>query len=385
MLTEAQVALRDEARQFAHDVVLPVANELDPQQAEIPQSLLDELAARGYFGIMIDKEHGGLGLGAFEYCLVTEELARAWMSVASVIARANGTGSMVPDLDERADILRRQAKGTFVTAGAFSEPEAGSDLANVQTRAERDGDDWILTGHKRWCGWALASDAIMVLARTGPDRRGDLDVFLVEKERGEFPEGMTGTTIPKIGYHGILSWNLELDGVRVPNSRVLVSADGKTGSGFSEFAKLINWGRLHTAARATGVARGALEDATLYARRRVQFGKEIGTFQGVKFKLADMATQVAAARSLWHDAARLEDSGQPSNQQCSMAKLFASEMAERVASDALQIYGGNGYTTENAIERYWRDARLTQIFEGTSEIQRTLIARSQLASVDHLV
>ncbi|MGY1806200.1 acyl-CoA dehydrogenase family protein [Blastococcus sp. SYSU D00669] len=379
MLTPVQESLQARARRFAHEEVLPVANELDPQRADIPDSLLKRMAEQGYFGLMIDPEHGGLGLGSFEYCLVTEELARAWMSVASVIARANGTGTRVPDPALRSELLRRQARGDFITAGAFSEPQAGSDLAAVECTAKRQGDEWVLNGTKRWCGWALAGDAIMVLARTGPDRRGGLDTFLVEKPRGTFPEGVTGTPISKIGYHGITSWNLEIRDLRVPGTHQLVSEQGESGRGFSEFAKLINWGRLHTAARAVGLAQGALEDATAYAKQRRQFGQPIAGFQGIKFKLADMATQVAAARALYYEAARKLDAGHPSNAQCSMAKLFASEMAERVASDAIQIHGGNGYTTDYPVERYWRDARLTQIFEGTSEIQRVLIARHQLA------
>ncbi|MEU6573643.1 acyl-CoA dehydrogenase family protein [Streptomyces sp. NPDC046805] len=378
LLTPAQEKLRDEAREFTATELLPVANELDPQHADIPWSTIDRMAELGYFGIMIDKEHGGLGLGMTEYCLVTEELARGWMSAASVIARANGTGSALADPDRRAEILRKQAAGQWISAGAFSEPEAGSDVAAVSCRAERHGDVYVLNGAKRWCGWALASDAILILARTAPGRREGLDVFLVEKARGEFPKGITGTPIPKIGYHGITSWALQITDLEVPAANLQVGPHGKTGSGFEMFANLINWGRLHTAARATGAARAALEDATAYAKQRVQFGKPISSFQGIKFRLADMATQVAASRAFYLDAAARFDAGLDCRQDCSMAKLFASEAAEKVASSAMQVLGGNGYTTEYAVERHWRDARLTQIFEGTSEIQRTIIAQHLL-------
>jgi alkylation response protein AidB-like acyl-CoA dehydrogenase len=377
-LTDAQRQLRDEAREFAHDEVLPVANELDPLKADIPWELVDKVAERGYFGILIDTEHGGLGLGNFEYCLVAEELARAWMSVASVIARANKTGTGVADPQWRDELLRKQAAGQAISAAAFSEPEAGSDLANVSCRAVLDGDHYVINGVKRWCGWAKASDFILLLARTGEDRRKGLDTFFIEKERDAFPEGIVGEPIPKIGYHGITSYSLTITDLRVPKTHVMVDAEGDTASGFAEFAKLINWGRLHTAARAVGAARGALEDASAYAVSRVQFGQPIASFQAIKFKIADMATQVEAARQLYYYAARLLDAGLPCDKECSMAKLFASEMAERVASDAMQVLGGNGYTTEHAVERHWRDARLTQIFEGTSEIQRTLIARHHL-------
>ncbi|MHA6782143.1 acyl-CoA dehydrogenase family protein [Pseudonocardia saturnea] len=378
LLTPDQEKIRDEARAFTATELLPVADELDPQHVDIPWALIDRMADLGWFGIMIDREHGGLGLGMTEYCLVTEELSRGWMSAASIIARANGIGAAVADPGRRADILRRQAAGKWISAAAFSEPEAGSDIAAVSCRAERRGDVYVLNGEKRWCGWAKAADAILVLARTAPGRREGLDVFLVEKERGEFPAGITGTPIPKIGYHGITSWQLTITDLEVPAADLQVRPDGATGDGFGLFADLINWGRLHTAARAVGAARGALEDATAYARRRVQFGKPISSFQGVKFRLADMATQVAAARALYLDAAARYDAGLACRQESSMAKLFASEAAEQVASSAMQVLGGNGYTTEHAVERHWRDARLTQIFEGTSEIQRTIIAQHLL-------
>jgi alkylation response protein AidB-like acyl-CoA dehydrogenase len=378
LLTPAQEKLRDEAREFTATELLPVANELDPQHADIPWSTIDRMAELGYFGIMIGAEHGGLGLGMTEYCLVTEELARGWMSAASVIARANGTGAALADPQRRTEILRRQAAGKWISAGAFSEPEAGSDLAAVSCRAERRGDVYVLNGEKRWCGWAKAADAILVLARTAPGRREGLDVFLVEKERGEFPAGITGTPIPKIGYHGITSWQLQITDLEVPAANIQVGPNGETGTGFALFADLINWGRLHTAARAVGAARAALEDATAYAKRRNQFGKPIASFQGIKFRLADMATQVAAGRAFYLDAAAKFDAGLDCRQDCSMAKLFASEAAEKVASSAMQVLGGNGYTTEYAVERHWRDARLTQIFEGTSEIQRTIIAQRLL-------
>lgn len=378
LLTPAQDKLREQAREYTATELLPVANELDPQHADIPWSTIDRMAELGYFGIMIAEQYGGLGLGMTEYCLVTEELSRGWMSAASVIARANGTGAAVADPERRAEILRRQAAGAWISAGAFSEPEAGSDVAAVSCRAERHGDHYVLNGEKRWCGWAKAADAILVLARTAPGRQEGLDVFLVEKARGEFPDGITGTPIPKIGYHGITSWQLQITDLEVPAANLQVGPNGETGTGFALFADLINWGRLHTAARAVGAARAALEDATAYAKRRNQFGKPIASFQGIKFRLADMATQVAAARAFYLDAAAKFDAGLDCRQDCSMAKLFASEAAETVASSAMQVLGGNGYTTEYAVERHWRDARLTQIFEGTSEIQRTIIAQHLL-------
>ena len=377
-LTSARLELRRQAREFSLEHVLPVANRLDPLREEIPDSLLDRLRDHGYFGILIDREHGGLGLGVFEYCLIAEELARGWMSVASVIARANGTGTGVADPNRRSDLLRRSAAGEWIAGVAFSEPGAGSDLAAVSCEAVRDGDQYLVRGEKRWCGWALRADFILLLARTSPERIAGLETFIVEKPRGAFPPGIAGKMIDKIGYFGISSYSLHIDGLRVPVANKLGAAQQEAGEGFYDTVRLLNTARVHTAARAVGLARGAIEDASAYAQHREQFGRPLAQFQVLRHKLADMLTAVEAARQLYYYAAHLLDCGARCEKECSMAKLFASEMAEHVCSDALQILGGNGYTTEHAVERYWRDARLTKIFEGTSEIQRTVIASRHL-------
>jgi alkylation response protein AidB-like acyl-CoA dehydrogenase len=381
--TPARTTLRDTVRAFAMDEVLPVANELDPRHEDIPAALLDRMGELGLFGVLIPEDEGGLGLGVYEYCLVSEELARAWMSVGSIIARGNGTGCDSADPERRLALRRASAAGRRIGAIAFSEPEAGSDLANVACRAERDGDGWLVTGTKRWVGHALAADFIHLLARTRPPRedRGPsdgLELFLVEKERGEFPAGITGTPIDKIGYFGLTTWELELDGLRLP-ADALQDTGEEEGQGFKHSLGWLHVARAQTAARAVGLARGALEDALTYCQQRVQFGEPIGNQQVIRHMLADMSAEVAAARQLYQHAAWLVDAGQPANTETSQAKLFASEMAERVTSQALQIFGGNGYTTQFAAERYWRDARLTRIFEGTSEIQRRIIADSLLA------
>jgi alkylation response protein AidB-like acyl-CoA dehydrogenase len=381
--TPERTTLRDTVRAFAMDEVLPVANELDPRREDIPAALLDRLGELGLFGVLIPEDEGGLGLGVYEYCLVSEELARAWMSVGSIIARGNGTGCDSADPERRLTLRRASAAGRRIGAIAFSEPEAGSDLANVACRAERDGDGWLVTGTKRWVGHALAADFIHLLARTRPPRedRGPsdgLELFLVEKERGEFPAGVTGTPIDKIGYFGLTTWELELDGLRLP-ADALQDTGEEEGQGFKHSLGWLHVARAQTAARAVGLARGALEDALTYCQQRVQFGEPIGNQQVIRHMLADMSAEVAAARQLYQHAAWLVDAGQPANTETSQAKLFASEMAERVTSQALQIFGGNGYTTQFAAERYWRDARLTRIFEGTSEIQRRIIADSLLA------
>ena len=382
--TPARVELVEKVRTFAMDEVLPVANELDPRHEDIPDQLLDRMGELGLFGILIGEDEGGLGLGVLEYCLVSEELARAWMSVGSIIARGNGTGCDSPDPVRRGELRRLSAAGRRIGAIAFSEPDAGSDLANVSCAAEKDDAGWVVTGTKRWVGHAKSADFIHLLARTRPPRedRGPsdgLELFLVEKERGSFPEGVTGRPIDKIGYFGLTTWELELDGLRLP-ADALQDTGEEEGQGFKHSLGWLNVARAQTAARAVGLARGALEDALVYAQQRVQFGEPIAEQQAIRHMLSDMAAEVSAARQLYQYAAWLVDSGAPAGVETSQAKLFASEMAERVTSQALQIFGGNGYTTDYAVERYWRDARLTKIFEGTSEIQRRIIAEGLLKS-----
>jgi alkylation response protein AidB-like acyl-CoA dehydrogenase len=386
--TPARLTLQEQARAFARDVVLPAADELDPHKGEMPVELVEQMAAYGWFGITIPAEHGGLGLGVFEYCLVSEELARAWLSVGSILARGQGLGTQVKDEARRKELLKRSAEGDWVGSIALSEPTAGSDLAGVQTRAVREGDEWVLTGHKRWAGNALAADFIEVLARTrdpeeGESRSAGLTPFLVVKDRGTFPDGMTGTAIDKIGYHGFLTWDLELDGVRVPAADELTGLYGDAGAGedeggFAAIQRGLNIARVHTAARAVGVARAAVEDTTAYLLEREQFGHPLADFQALRFTLADMAADVEQARAFTHSTAHLLDQDVPCESQAAMVKLQATEMAVRVTGQAMQLHGGNGYTTERRVERYWRDARLTTIFEGTSEIQRRIISDRML-------
>jgi alkylation response protein AidB-like acyl-CoA dehydrogenase len=386
--TEARIELQTEARIFARDIVLPIADELDPQKGEMPKSLVDQMAAKGWFGITIPAEHGGMGLGVFEYCLVSEELARAWLSVGSILARGQGLGTQTIDDARRLELLRRSAQGKWIGAIALSEPTAGSDLAAVKTRAIRESDHWILSGTKRWAGFALAADFIEVLARTrepkhGEPRSAGLETFLVVKQPGTFPDGITGLVIDKIGYHGLLTWHLELDGVRVPEGDRLTGLYGDEGAeadlgGFAAVQRGLNIARVHTAARAVGVARAALEDSWAYLQEREQFGHPIGEFQALRFALADMSAEVVQARAFWQQVAHLLDQGEATDSESAQVKLLATEMAVRVTNQAMQLHGGNGYTTERRIERYWRDARLTTIFEGTSEIQRRIISDRML-------
>lgn len=387
--TEGREQIQAEARAFAMREVLPLANELDPQKAEIPRWFLDRIGELRYFGITIPTEYGGLGLGVFEYCMISEELARGWMSVASIIVRAQGGGTQhVDDPARRRELLEMSARGQWIGAAALSEPEAGSDLANVQTRAVRDGDDYVISGHKRWTGNAKAADYISLLCRTsdpapGEPRSRGLSTIIIEKERDTFPPGLTGEIIDKIGYHGFLTWNLTFDGLRVPaanlaGARSRRGADpwrtGEPGRAFAATQQGLNVARVHTAARAVGLARGALEDTIAYTQERVQFEHPIADFQAIRFKIAEMAARIEQARAFYQQVATLIDLGIPCEKEAAMVKLVTTEMAVAVTGDGMQLHGGNGYTTERAVERYWRDARLTTIFEGTSQIQQRIIS-----------
>jgi alkylation response protein AidB-like acyl-CoA dehydrogenase len=379
-MTPERRLIRQSAHDFALREVLPVANRLDPVQGEIPMDLREKMAEMGYFGITIDEKYGGLGLGCYEYCLVTEELSRGWMSVASLLARANGMlGIGKMNEAQKAKYLPMVVRGEFLGAFSMSEPDAGSDVANISCRARREGDGWALTGAKTWCTFADGADYIVVVARTDahidPKRRHlCLSTFMIEKPRGILPEGVAGSPIPKIGYFGWTTWELAFDDFPLPASALI----GEEGKAFYAIAEDMERARAHTAARAIGLAQGALEDAIAHAKERRQFGSAIAEFQAIRFKIATMATKIEAARQLLYYVCNEIDQGRRCDKEASMAKYFASEMAERVTSEGLQILGGAGYTKLHAMERYWRDARLTRIFEGTSEIQQRIIA-------DHLL
>ncbi len=378
-MTPERIMIRDVARDFTRDVVLPAANRIDPEKGDMPRELIEQMGELGFFGILIPEELGGLGLGAFEYCLVAEELARGWMSVASIIARGNSFYRSVPGQGAaRRERIGRMARGQYLGAVALSEPSVGSDLSAVSCKARRDGDEWVISGSKYWCTFADGADYISVLCRLddpdAPGGRGPTMYVSVEKPKGELPQGCSGAPIPKIGYFGWKTWELHFDNVRAP----VQFAETGEGEAVESAAFALGLARAHTAARSIGCARGALEDAMDYAKTRVQFKQPISDFQAIRFKIAGMATEIEAARQLMYHVCHEVDAGRGGSIETSMVKLFASEMSERVTSEALQIFGGAGYTTLYPIERYWRDARLTKIFEGTSEIQLRIIADTLL-------
>jgi len=379
-MTEERLLIKETAAEFTNNVVLPLANELDPKKAMMPRSLIEKMGELGFFGIKAPEEMGGSGMGCFEYCLIAEELSRGWMSVGSVIARSdiNFIKNLKPEIQER--LIPRAVSGDFLVAAALSEPDVGSDLSGIKCRAEKDGDHYVITGSKYWVTYADGADAIVVFARTTPREENPtkpylgISGFLIEKPRGELPVGCSGSPIPKIGYYGWNTFELAFDGCRVHKEFLI----GEEGGAFKLLTSGLEIPRAHTAARSIGAAQGALDCAILYAKERVQFGKPIAQFQDLRFKLARMATDIEAARQLMYSVCDKIDSGGRCDKEAAMAKYFAAEMSERVTSDALQILGGAGYTQLYPVERYWRDARLTKIFEGTSEIQQRIIS-------DHLL
>lgn len=378
-LTEERLQIQQAARDFSHEVVLPIANKLDPLREDIPMGLRDQMAEMGYFGILVPEAYGGLSLGCSEYCLITEELSRAWMSVGSIIRNLGLMVSQGMSEEQKQRWLPRMARGEFLGALAMSEPNAGSDVASLTTRAVPDGQGWRITGAKCWCTFADGADYIVVIARTTPaasaaKRHQGLSAFLVEKPRGELPPGVQGSPMPKIGYYGWKTWELAFDNFYVGPETLI----GELGQAFYYVSRGLETARAHTAARSIGLAQGALEDAIDYAKQRVQFGHPIGDFQSLRFRIADMATRVETARQLLYSVCEKIDSGMRCDKEAAMVKYYAAEISESVTSDALQIHGGAGYTTHFAVERYWRDARLTKIFEGTSEIQQRIIS-------DHLL
>jgi alkylation response protein AidB-like acyl-CoA dehydrogenase len=372
-LTDEHRMIRDETREFVKNEVLPEANERDHKNERMSDELIEKLGEMGYFGLKTPEKYGGLAMDNLAYAVVTEELARGWMSVASIIARGQNLAGATEEQKE--EYVPDMARGERIQATSISEPGAGSDVASMSTTAEKVGDEYEISGQKTWATYAKGSDFIVVYAKTDPDaspaHRG-ISSFILDKTAGEFDvDGLTGNKLNTIGYHGWYSWELNFDNVRVPEDKLVGEEEGQ---GFYHIMEFFEPARVHTAARAIGLARGALEDSLSYAKDREQFGQPIGEFQAIRFKLAKMATKIEAARQLTHYVAKQVDTDQRTDMEACMAKYYASEVAEEVTSEGIQIHGGNGYTTDYPLERYWRDARLTKIFEGTSEIQQRVVA-----------
>jgi (2S)-methylsuccinyl-CoA dehydrogenase len=378
--------VRDQVRRFAEREVAPQAQEWHRRDQLIPLPVIEELARIGVFGMTIPEEHGGLGLGKTAMSIVSEELSRAYIGVGSLGTRAEIAGELIrlngTDA-QKARWLPAIASGAVLPTAVFTEPNTGSDLARLQTRAVRDGEVYHIHGAKTWITHGARSDLMTLLARTDPGERGyaGLSMFLAEKPRGSdenpFPAaGMSGTEIPVLGYRGMKEYEIAFDGFAVPVEGLL---GGVEGQGFKQLMATFESARVQTAARAVGVAQNALELGLAYALERVQFGEKLIAFPRVAGKLALMAAETMAARQLTYFAAREKDGGRRCDVEAGMAKLLAARVAWSNADNALQIHGGNGYALEYPISRVLCDARILNIFEGAAEIQAQIIARGLVA------
>ena len=345
---------------------------------EFPQAMFDQMCEFGLFGATIQEEYGGLGLDVTAYARIIEELARGFMSLAGILNTHKIGVTMITRFgtdEQRRRLLPRMCDGSFRAAFSLSEPDAGSDTGAIRCRAERDGDEWVINGTKMWVTNGTRASLVMLMART-PDE--GITCFMVEKDPGEAYGGITvSKKIDKLGYRGLETVEMSYVDHRVPNANVLGGDDG-VGQGRRYALSALELGRINIAARAVGVAQAAFEAAMAYAQHRETFGRPIFEHQAVQFRLAEMATKLQAARLMTYDAARRADEGERVDMEAGMAKLFASEAAFEIAMDAMRIHGGNGYTTEFPVERYLRDTPLMIIGEGTSEIQKMVIARKLL-------
>src|SRR3954452_9495198 len=378
--------IRDQIRRFAERSVIPHAHQWHREDRLIPIEVIDELAGLGVFGMTLPEEHGGLGLGKMAMCAVSEELSRAYIGVGSLGTRSEIAGELIRSGGtdaQKARWLPGIASGAVLPTAVFTEPNTGSDLANVQTRAVRDGDRYRIFGAKTWITHGARSDLMTLLARTGSPDSGyrGLSMFLASKPRGDdahlFPaEGMSGTEIPVLGYRGMKEYEIAFDGFAVPADCLLGEIEGQ---GFKQLMATFESARVQTAARAVGVAQNALELGLGYAHERVQFGKKLIAFPRVAQKLVMMVVETMLARQLAYFAAREKDSERRCDIEAGMAKLLAARVAWTNADNALQIHGGVGYALEYPISRVLCDARILNIFEGAAEIQAQIIARGLLS------
>ncbi|WP_029350976.1 acyl-CoA dehydrogenase family protein [Bosea sp. 117] len=373
-LSETHAQIRDMARRFASEVVRPLAEELDRDE-RFPAEIYEEMGQLGLFGITVPVEHGGSGLDALGYALVMEELSRGYASVADqcglvelgcTLLSVHGTQA------QRATWLTDVMAGRKRVAYCITEAEAGTDVSGIRTTADRTEDGWVLNGGKLWIQNAPLAEVGFVLARTDKSagKRG-MSIFVVDLS---LPGVTRGPKEHKMGQRASQVGGLTFDNVRLPANAVL----GTEGRGFHIMMSVLDKGRIGIAALALGIAQAGLDASLDYAKTRKQFGQAIADFQGIQWMLADMAKDIAAARLLIHDAAQRFDTGESATMACSMAKCFASDIAVAQTANAVQIFGGSGYIRGFEVERLYRDAKITQIYEGTNQIQRTIIARELL-------
>jgi alkylation response protein AidB-like acyl-CoA dehydrogenase len=374
-LTEEQLMIQDTARKFAEAELKPIAEEID-RTMEYPVEMFKKMGEVGFMGLTIPAEYGGTGTDMVSYAITIEELSRACASTGLGVAAHNslacGPIIIMGTEEQKTRYLSELATGDAIGAFGLTEPHCGSDASNIKTTATRKGDKYVLNGTKTYVtngGWARY---VVVTALTDPDKGVDgISAFIVHND---FPGFIVGTKEKKLGVRASGSFEIVFEDCEVPEENRL----GPEGGGFRAFMKTLEGGRISIGAMATGIAQASLDAALEFGKDRKQFGRAVADFQATKMKLADMATGIHAARLMVYDAARRKDAGEEFGQYASMCKLFASEIATRVADQAIQIHGGFGYCREYHVERYYRDAKLTEIGEGTSEIQRIIIAKNVL-------
>lgn len=364
------------ARDFAQQHIRPFVMEWDESQ-EFPAHVFREMGKLGLMGVLVPEEYGGSGLSYFEYVAVIEEIAKVCGSVGLSLAAHNSlcTGHIMSFGNEaqKQKYLPKLATGEWIGAWGLTEPNTGSDAGNMKTTAVKDGDHWILNGTKNWITHGRSGQVAVVIARTGePRTSGNSTAFIVERGTPGFSGGKKEN---KLGMRASETAEMIFDGCRIPDTQRL----GDVGDGFRQALKILDGGRISIAALSIGIAKGAYEAALQYSKERKQFDQPIANFQGISFKLADMATEIEAAELLTLQAADLKNRKLPMTKESAMAKYFASEVAVKVSTDAVQIFGGYGYTKDFPVEKYYRDSKLCTIGEGTSEIQKTVIARSLLS------
>jgi (2S)-methylsuccinyl-CoA dehydrogenase len=384
-LDETLEAIRTEMRRFADSEVVPHAQTWHRTNSYIPMSAIDGLSAMGVFGLTIPEEYGGMGLGKVAMCVVSEELSRAYIGVGSLGTRSEIAAELIlvgGTPEQKQALLPKIASGEILPTAVFTEPNTGSDLASLRTRAVREGDVYKINGAKTWITHPVRADLMTLLARTNSTEPGykGLSMFLAQKPRGSdaepFPaKGMSGGEIEVLGYRGMKEYEIAFDGFEIPASSLL---GGEEGQGFKQLMATFESARIQTAARAVGVAQSALELGLRYAKERVQFGKKLIAFPRVADKLAMMAVEIHIARQITYFAGRAKDEGRRCDMEAGMAKLLGARVAWAAADNALQIHGGNGFALEYPISRILCDARILNIFEGAAEIQAQVIARRLL-------
>jgi butyryl-CoA dehydrogenase len=378
-LTEQQKLLRRTIREFADAEIAPGARARD-EAAQFPHELIPRMADLGLFGVMVPEDYGGAGLDALSFAIIIEEIARVDAAIGLILASHNSlcAGHILAfgDEEQKRNHLAFLAPGKKLGAWALTEPEAGSGAQNLKSRARRVGEEWVLTGDKLYITQGSVAGIYVVMASTEPARGASgISAFIVERER---PGLQVVRVENKLGVRASDTAQLRLEEIRLPQQNRL----GALNHGYADALDVLAGGRIGIGALAIGIARAALEAAVGYAKERRQFGKAIAEFGAIQWKVADMATEIDAARLLVYHAADLKEKGLSYKRQASEAKLFASEVAARAANQALQIHGGAGYMKDCPVERYFRDAKLCEIGEGTSEIQRIIIAKELLRQGD---